>query len=674
MPTDRRTLLKLLGATAGASAFGAAPRALAQDGISLERPAGWDYPAADALLPFGHGVKSGDPLHDRVVIWTRVSIPDPGGWLVAMPQGIGEVDVAWVVARDRALQDVVARGETTTERGADWTVKIDVDGLEPATTYWYAFAALGRTSVVGRTRTAPAPGDAVSEVRVMQTACSKWWAGHFAMYGRMADRDDVDVLLHAGDHIYNQENGNRGNIRLPEAALLLDDPYQHIDCRDWARPEEVGRRYALHAADPDALRAHAAVPFVIMPDQHDTADKDDRGIYGGDGVSNAEAAAYFHLWNADRRLAADGSGRFDAEPRVNLNLAPHRVAGEHARLFYKHLPFGALLDIVTVDMRRSREGNGDAPFLSDAHWAFLERVAADSAARGVAYRVFVNGVAMTQMNAVDLPVIPDSLRERIFRTDALNGILAYGGWNDVPDDRVRLYALLRAQGLVDNIVLTGDIHGQFVAELVEENEAPAYIRGTGLGTYGTPVGVEIMTGMTSGGADEVVAAALYEAAQGRSPGLDLRFQEVNVPAARPVVQLVEAALKLATPNLIHADWVPDAYALVHVTAERATGELWNVDKRDPASGETLSYQFDMPRGVVNIARRRQPEATRGARVAAPFGAATAADPAVFASSEPAPPDAGSGSGGAMGGAALVLAAAAAARGWLSARDDADGNR
>ncbi|MGB0213689.1 PhoD-like phosphatase N-terminal domain-containing protein, partial [Algiphilus sp.] len=102
MPTDRRTLLKLLGATAGASAFGAAPRALAQDGVSLERPAGWDYPAVDALLPFGHGVKSGDPLHDRVVIWTRVSIPDPGGWLVAMPQGIGEVDVAWVVARDRA--------------------------------------------------------------------------------------------------------------------------------------------------------------------------------------------------------------------------------------------------------------------------------------------------------------------------------------------------------------------------------------------------------------------------------------------------------------------------------------------------------------------------------------------------------------------------------------------
>lgn len=620
---QRRTFLSLGLSTASLASFSTQARA-ATPQVNLSRPAGWDYPAIDELLPFGHGIKSGDPLADRVVIWTRISIPDSRGWLVADPQGLTEVAVDWIVAEDPELTRPVAQGQVLTSAAADWTVKIDVDGLNPATDYWFAFAALGRGSIIGRTRTAPPPSDRSTPVRLMQTACTKYWAGYFSMYGRMADRNDVDVLIHSGDHIYNKQNADRGTIRLPEAAMATEN-YEHIDVRDWARPEEVGRRYALYCTDPDLLRAHAAVPFVIMPDQHDTTDKDDRGIYGGDGVSNAQAAEFFHLWNADRPLAADGSGAFAAQARVNLNLNAPR--GEHARLFYKHLPYGGLLDIISIDMRRSQETDKDNPFLSQAQWDFLERTLQSSADRGVHWRVMINGVCMTQMNVLDSPAIPDSVREEFFGGPDANGVLVYGGWNDADADRRRLYAQLRALELHANIVLTGDIHGQFVAELVEDNELPAYVPGTGLGTLGRPVGVEIMTGATSGGADEVAAATGYEAANDRPPGMDPQFQSLWMPGARPVAKALEAAIRLATPNLRYSEWSDDAYALLHLEPEQATCELWRVNKRDPESSEDLMWQGVIDREQMNIQAQRPATATLGNRRSAPVGNPPAQFPA-----------------------------------------------
>lgn len=662
---QRRDFLSLGLTTASLASF--SHKALANTpAVDLSRAEGWDYPAIDALLPFGHGLKSGDPLADRVVIWTRVSIPDSRGWLAADPQGLTEVAVDWVVARDPELTAPVAQGQVLTNAQADWTVKIDVDGLQPATDYWFAFAALGRGSIIGRTRTAPAPDDRQTPVRVMQTACSKYWAGYFSMYGRMADRNDVDVLIHSGDHIYNKQNANRGTIRLPEAALAEED-YEHIDVRDWARPEEVGRRYALYCTDPDLLRAHAALPFVIMPDQHDTTDKDDRGIYGGDGVSNAQAAEYFHLWNADRPLAADGSGSFAAQPRVNLNLSAPR--GEHARLFYKHLPYGGLLDIISIDMRRSQESDKSNPFLSEAQWAFLEQALQSSADRGVTWRVMVNGVCMSQMNLLDSPVIPDSVREEFFGGPDLNGVLVYGGWNDADADRRRLYAYLRSLNLHANLVLTGDIHGQFVAELVEDNELPAYVPGTGLGTLGRPVGVEIMTGATSGGADEVAAATGYEAANGRPPGMDPQFQSVWVPGARPVAKALEAAIRLATPNLRYSEWSDDAYALLHLTPDQAICELWRVDKRDPDSAENLMWQGRIDPEHMNVQAQRPATPTQGGR----RSAGISNPPIQYTSGTPAASRAQrSGAGGSMGLAALAAAGLVALRQRRATSADPDG--
>ncbi|HUR76932.1 MAG TPA: PhoD-like phosphatase N-terminal domain-containing protein [Acidimicrobiales bacterium] len=183
----RRTTLKGMTAVVGGALFGGTVEDPAHGaGIDTAPPAGWDYPAAVALLPFGHGVASGDPLADRVILWTRITVPDASGWRAAAPQGVKTVDVGWVTATDPALDNVVVSGRVVTTRALDWTVKVEASGLSSRTTYYYAFSALGFRSPIGRTRTAPALGDRIDELRFAHISCTSWWSTDFHFYRRIA--------------------------------------------------------------------------------------------------------------------------------------------------------------------------------------------------------------------------------------------------------------------------------------------------------------------------------------------------------------------------------------------------------------------------------------------------------------------------------------------------------
>ena len=176
MPVDRRTFLS--GAAAVTATAVLPVRALA---AARTDP---------ALAPFLHGVASGDPLADRVVLWTRVTTTRSS-----------DVPVRWVVARDAALRDVVRSGTAVARLARDRTVKVDVDGLPAGTTLWYAFEALGRRSPVGRTRTAAARGSGTDRLRYAVVTCAKWESGYFNAYARVAEAD-VDAVLHLGDYLY----------------------------------------------------------------------------------------------------------------------------------------------------------------------------------------------------------------------------------------------------------------------------------------------------------------------------------------------------------------------------------------------------------------------------------------------------------------------------------------
>jgi alkaline phosphatase D len=574
-------------------------------------PDGWTYPVAAELLPFGHGVMSGDPLADRVILWTRITIPDARGWdatQVADPQGIDEVSVGWVVATDPDLRQVIRRGRVATDASRDWTVKVDVDGLPSATTLFYAFEALGYRSPIGRTRTAPAPGDAVSGLTVAHVACTSWWQDLFNSYARIAERDDLDLVTHAGDHVYDNSGGH------PASRVWADqwDWAGDIDNADWRTRAECRRRYALYYQDRNLLAAHLTAPFAIMADQHDY----DPGRTGDAVTLTAEEAGeVLFEWAPIRPVAPDGSGRFAPSPGPDTNVAV--PTGEAALYSYRTLPFGDLADVVLIDVRRFAGRDGEASqVLGDRQWAWLEDTLLDSQRRGVTFRLVVNQVNLGQLRTFNVPFATQIAEAFGQDPNAPQGEFYTTAWGAHPEERTRLLSFLREHGIVDNVVVSGDSHGFFGYDLVEDPQPPNYDPLTGGGLLGA-VGVE-MVGSTMGrpGAQDVIAEELYFAANQDSRGAAFEdaatFDAVYRTAALPATEAVEAAAQAANPNLRYFNWKAEyGHAMVHLRPDRAVLECWHSPQREPSDDAWLLAQFSSPVGAPHLAPVASPTPMRG---------------------------------------------------------------
>ncbi|WP_039993117.1 alkaline phosphatase D family protein, partial [Gordonia otitidis] len=223
--------------------------------------------ATPATNAFVHSVASGDPLPDRVILWTRVTpVPQatPGS-------GIGAPStLRWEVARDASFSGIVSSGTTTTSAQRDHTVKVDAGGLAPSTRYFYRFTVLdgpaaGAVSPVGRTATAPATAADIDRLRFAVCSCSNYEAGHFISYRAMADRDDIDFVLHLGDYTYEYESGGYTGA-FGETVRKVEPTHATVTLADYRI-----RQGAYHQ-DPDLARAHAAHPFICMWDDHESAD------------------------------------------------------------------------------------------------------------------------------------------------------------------------------------------------------------------------------------------------------------------------------------------------------------------------------------------------------------------------------------------------------------------
>ncbi|MGO1048770.1 alkaline phosphatase D family protein [Crossiella sp. CA198] len=259
-PLDRRAVLRATGAAAlGVAAATALPA------TSL---------AAAADVPvFGHGVASGDPLPTGVLLWTRVtptSESTPGS-------GVGpEVEVRWEVAVDAGFGVLAATGVTSTGPARDHTVKVDVGGLSPATGYHYRFTVGGVRSPIGRTRTAPATDAAVSRLRFGVVSCSNWQAGYFAAYRYLAERGDLDAVLHLGDYLYEYEPGG-----FPVGTYVRP----HMPPREILSLADYRQRHAQYKTDPHLQRLHAACPWITTWDDREvTSSHNGRQAQEGTGA------------------------------------------------------------------------------------------------------------------------------------------------------------------------------------------------------------------------------------------------------------------------------------------------------------------------------------------------------------------------------------------------------
>ncbi len=221
--------------------------ALSAAGLTPAALAGGDprRSVAASQRVFAQGVASGDPLHDRVILWTRVT-----------PRRLSEVvEGRWRIALDPGLKRVRGTGFFVTDITRDFTVKIDAAGLEPGRTYYYRFETRTAASAVGRTRTLPL--GSASSVRMAFASCSNYPFGYFNAYARIAERNDLDFVVHLGDYLYEYQQGGFDN---PALAGLRDvAPVNEI-----LSLTDYRLRHALYKSDPDLQEAHRQHPFICV--------------------------------------------------------------------------------------------------------------------------------------------------------------------------------------------------------------------------------------------------------------------------------------------------------------------------------------------------------------------------------------------------------------------------
>lgn len=412
---DRRAFLAGLGA-----AF-IVPR-----GLAGQRPR---YTAN----PFSLGVASGDPLADRVILWTRLAPHPLDGGMTPEP-----VDVQWEVAHDERFTRIVRSGVVTTRAESAHTAHVDVHGLESDRGYWYRFRTYGIGGAIespaGRTRTAPRADAVVDNYRFAVASCQKYDDGLYTVHRHLAD-EDASMVVFLGDYIYEGQ-GDPSAVR-PHAlteSITLDD---------------YRRRYALHRSDRDLQRAHQAFPWMIVWDDHELFND-----YAGQAVSADPAA---------RRRRQAAYQAFAEHMPLRSRLAP----GHGSLQMYRQLAIGGLANLCLLDTRQYRSPSACGGGL---HRSCPEASAPGRTLLGAQQeRWLLNTLRRSetrwQIVAQQIPFAP------MDREPGPETAVHMDKWDGYPAARERVLEFLAARGRRDTVVLTGDNHNHWLMDLKPKRAA-----------------------------------------------------------------------------------------------------------------------------------------------------------------------------------------------------------
>lgn len=266
-----------------------------------------------AKKPFYHGVASGDPLPAKVIIWTRVT-----------PENVGDIAVKWKMSTNANMSKPAKSGTITTNEARDYTVKIDVSGLAANTTYYYQFEALNSKSIIGRTKTTAA--DQASEVKLAVVSCSNYEAGYYNAFARIAEKDDLNAVVHLGDYIYEYQPGGYGDPSLDR---------KHLPAREITSLSDYRTRYAQYRLDKDFQKVHQMHPFITIWDDHEVANNvykagaQNHQPEDGDFMTRKEAAkqAYFEWLPVRDNATKDIYRTVNFGNTVGLIMLDERLAG-----------------------------------------------------------------------------------------------------------------------------------------------------------------------------------------------------------------------------------------------------------------------------------------------------------------------------------------------------------
>lgn len=387
------------------------------------------------LKPFYHGVASGDPTTSGVVIWTRVT-----------PEQSGPVEVEYKVATDLDFLNVVASGTLSTDEARDYTAKADIAGLQAGQAYFYYFRALGANSLVGRARTCPA--GPVNHLRFAVVSCSNYEGGYFNAYGMIAQRNDLDAVVHLGDYIYEYGAGTY-SVNLPGRT---NEPANEI-----LTLPDYRTRYGLYRLDEDLIRLHQQHTMISVWDDHESAN--DAYVDGADNHQPNEGS-----WE-DRKAISK---------QVYFEWMPVRDNPDER--IYRTVSYGDLADLIMLDTRL--EGrvmpppNFDTPdnpprnMISQTQFDWLVDQLKNSQARWkvignqVLFSTFNVGFAGGAFDGVPDPINIDSIRqaENIF----------IDNWESYRTQRNAIIDTLRNADIDNVVIVTGDSHSSWAFDVTKQ--------------------------------------------------------------------------------------------------------------------------------------------------------------------------------------------------------------
>lgn len=518
MSISRRKLIKKAGV------IGATGLVATKAGAMSSKPPKGTMPPKEHNY-FNHGVASGDPLSDRVILWTRVT-----------PVKEHSLTVKWKVATDMKMQQVVNEGEFKTTAARDFTVKIDADGLMPDTWYYYQFSVGNKKSMTGRTKTAAETG--LERLRLAVVSCSSYPHGYFNVYRALAKRNDLDAIVHLGDYIYEYAQGKYGNAKLND--VRASNPSHEI-----VSLEDYRTRHAQYKMDEDLQAVHQQYPFIVTWDDHEFADNTWK-----DGAANHQ------------KQEGDFFKRKAAAKQAYFEWMPIRVQPQQFEAVYRVIKYGNLVDLIMLDTRI--EGRDEQLNLFQHH----ERHDPNRTLLGFDQEQWLHNQlssSTAQWKVLGQQVMIQH-RASIALPDKLGGGLSFflDSWDGYTSTRQRLFEHVKENKIDNFVVLTGDIHSTWVADLCPDPyDLKQYNRFTGEGA----IGVEFVT------------------------------PSVTSPALPPVIgDIASAAFVANSPHLKYCNMVRNGFFILDITKERTQADWYFIDTIEK---ESIQYEHAVSYKSVN---------------------------------------------------------------------------
>ncbi|MBL0738137.1 alkaline phosphatase D family protein [Flavobacterium sp. GN10] len=372
---------------------------------------------------FIHGIASGDPTENAIIIWTHINT-----------YSIGDCKIEWQVSTDKNFAREVKKDFVTTSQAKDFTVKVDVSGLKKNQTYYYRFIYDNVISDVGVCKTLP--DSAVKPLQIAVISCNNYEDGYFTSFRHIADNPDIDYVFHLGDYIYEYGTGEYCNKVFLEQSNRKNDPlHELVSLGDYRK------RYALYRKDKELQKAHQHKPFICIWDDHELANNAYK-----DGAKNHQSDE--GKWT--ERSAAAMQAYFEWMP-VRAKSAEEmirsiKIGNDANFIFLEERLDGRDKQLLSNDLGKQ---SPDRKMISYKQFKYLSDELKNSNAR---WNFLVNQVMFTGYKSKK----EESVKEEDW-------------WTGYPYQRNRLIEVF--QGLKNPpIILTGDHHQSHVLELYAKDE------------------------------------------------------------------------------------------------------------------------------------------------------------------------------------------------------------